>query len=326
MTRLATAYGLGSGLVFPLAAGGPRRCCSRRSRDRDVFALVTDQPTVLFATPSIYSQLLTDVTPVPRRRSPPALRACVSGAEWLPAACSRRASPSALGVEVLPGFGLTQAFHFVIASAAGKVRPGSAGVFRRCPGVGRARRRRRRYDPAAPLTTSAPSSYAPPRRAFGLLEPAYEDTHADLSRRLGALPTIASWSTVSSPLRAGRRAVQGRRQVGLSEEVENALTAHEGVWECAVIGADDEEGLIKPLAFVVTNVGWEGGAELEAELKDYVKQTLAPYKYPRWIEFVDALPRAPVESCCATSFARCGGGVPRRPGRCRSSRRSSVRV
>jgi acyl-coenzyme A synthetase/AMP-(fatty) acid ligase len=76
-------------------------------------------------------------------------------------------------------------------------------------------------------------------------------------------------------------------------EVERALTAHEGVWECAVIGADDEEGLIKPLAFVVTNVGWDGGPKLEAELKEYVKKSLAPYKYPRWIEFVEALPRGP---------------------------------
>jgi acyl-coenzyme A synthetase/AMP-(fatty) acid ligase len=76
-------------------------------------------------------------------------------------------------------------------------------------------------------------------------------------------------------------------------EVERALTAHEAVWEAAVIGADDDEGLIKPLAFVVTNVGHEGGPKLEAELKDYVKNVLAPYKYPRWIEFVDALPRGP---------------------------------
>jgi acyl-coenzyme A synthetase/AMP-(fatty) acid ligase len=76
-------------------------------------------------------------------------------------------------------------------------------------------------------------------------------------------------------------------------EVERALTAHEAVWEAAVIGADDEEGLIKPLAFVVTNVGHEGGPVLEAELKEYVKNVLAPYKYPRWIEFVDALPRGP---------------------------------
>ena len=76
-------------------------------------------------------------------------------------------------------------------------------------------------------------------------------------------------------------------------EVERALVAHEAVWEAAVIGAADDEGLIKPLAFVVTNVGAESGAKLEAELKEYVKATLAPYKYPRWIEFVDALPRGP---------------------------------
>jgi benzoate-CoA ligase len=76
-------------------------------------------------------------------------------------------------------------------------------------------------------------------------------------------------------------------------EVERALTAHEAVWECAVIGADDEDGLIKPLAFVVPNVGHTAGAALEAELREYVKNELAPYKYPRWIEFVHALPRGP---------------------------------
>jgi acyl-coenzyme A synthetase/AMP-(fatty) acid ligase len=76
-------------------------------------------------------------------------------------------------------------------------------------------------------------------------------------------------------------------------EVERALTAHDAVWEAAVIGAADDEGLIKPLAFVVTNVGAQAGPELEAELREYVKSTLAPYKYPRWIEFVDALPRGP---------------------------------
>ena len=76
-------------------------------------------------------------------------------------------------------------------------------------------------------------------------------------------------------------------------EVERALTAHDAVWDCAVIGSEDEEGLIKPLAFVVTNVGQQGGPALEAELQEYVKTVLAPYKYPRWIDFVDALPRGP---------------------------------
>ena len=74
-------------------------------------------------------------------------------------------------------------------------------------------------------------------------------------------------------------------------EVERALVGHEAVWEAAVIGTPDDEGLIKPLAFVVTNVGHHGSDQLEAELREYVKHVLAPYKYPRWIEFVDDLPK-----------------------------------
>jgi benzoate-CoA ligase len=76
-------------------------------------------------------------------------------------------------------------------------------------------------------------------------------------------------------------------------EVEQALLANEAVWECAVIGADDEDGLIKPFAFIVPNIGQAPGEELEAELREYVKNELAPYKYPRWIEFVDELPKGP---------------------------------
>jgi acyl-coenzyme A synthetase/AMP-(fatty) acid ligase len=76
-------------------------------------------------------------------------------------------------------------------------------------------------------------------------------------------------------------------------EVERALVAHEAVWEAAVVGVEDDEGLTKPYGFVVTNVGHAADPKLEAELKDYVKVSLAPYKYPRWIEFVDALPRGP---------------------------------
>ena len=76
-------------------------------------------------------------------------------------------------------------------------------------------------------------------------------------------------------------------------EVERALMAHEAVWDCAVIGADDEDGLIKPLAFVVPNIGHAPGPGLEAELRAHVKRELAPYKYPRWIEFVAHLPKGP---------------------------------
>ena len=75
--------------------------------------------------------------------------------------------------------------------------------------------------------------------------------------------------------------------------VHRALLGHEAVWECAVIGADDEDGFPKPLAFVVANVGHAPSPALEAALREWVKRELSPYKYPRWIEFVGELPKGP---------------------------------
>ena len=74
-------------------------------------------------------------------------------------------------------------------------------------------------------------------------------------------------------------------------EVESALAAHPGVLEAAVVGAEDENGLVKPKAFVALKEPGGGGAELQAELVAFVRDRLAPFKYPRWIEFVDELPK-----------------------------------
>jgi benzoate-CoA ligase len=74
-------------------------------------------------------------------------------------------------------------------------------------------------------------------------------------------------------------------------EIENCLLEHEAVTECACIGASDEQGLIKPKAFIVLAENFTASSELELELKDYVKSRLAAYKYPRWIEFRDELPK-----------------------------------
>ncbi len=73
-------------------------------------------------------------------------------------------------------------------------------------------------------------------------------------------------------------------------EVETALMAHDRVFEAAVVGALDESGLVKPMAFVVLKPGSDG-ERLTETLQEFVKSRLAPYKYPRWIEFVDALPK-----------------------------------
>ena len=74
-------------------------------------------------------------------------------------------------------------------------------------------------------------------------------------------------------------------------EVESALIAHDKVLEVGVIGAADENDLVKPKAYVVLTDGAEAGPATVAELQQFVKDRLAPYKYPRWIEFVDALPK-----------------------------------
>jgi benzoate-CoA ligase len=74
-------------------------------------------------------------------------------------------------------------------------------------------------------------------------------------------------------------------------EIENCLLEHESVRECAVIGAADDQGLVKPKSFIVLAEGASASAELEAELKEFVKGRLAPYKYPRWIEFRSELPK-----------------------------------
>src|SRR5262249_485767 len=74
-------------------------------------------------------------------------------------------------------------------------------------------------------------------------------------------------------------------------EIENCLQEHEAVRECAVIGASDEDKLIKPKAFVVVEEGDEAGTAVETEIKQYVKLRLASYKYPRWIEFRTDLPK-----------------------------------
>ena len=74
-------------------------------------------------------------------------------------------------------------------------------------------------------------------------------------------------------------------------EIENCLLEHEAVRECAVVGASDDQGLVKPKAFIVLAEGFSASGELESELKEFVKGHLAPYKYPRWIEFRDDLPK-----------------------------------
>jgi acyl-coenzyme A synthetase/AMP-(fatty) acid ligase len=249
------------------------------------------KPTVLFATPSLYSQLAHDAEISQITKPLAGLRDAVAGAEGMPEQLIPRIR-TVLGTEVVVGYGLTEIFQFALAGRSNDpgARPGVCGK---------------------PLAGVDVRLVDEDGDAVGVDEIGTLELHSD-SLFTGYWGGDASdsdlradgWFTTRDRFMIDREGfyhhcgrVDDLFKVGgkwvSPVEVERALIAHEAVWECAVIGADDEDGLITPLAFVVVNVGHAGGPNLELELKEYVKSTLAPYKYPRWIEFVDALPRGP---------------------------------
>ena len=296
VARLSTAYGVGAGLMLPIAMRAESLLFPAQAKSELVFdALRSFKPTVLFATPSVYAQLAHDAERANLAKPLAKLRVAVAGAEGMPERLIPRIR-TVLGTEVIVGYGLTEIFQFALAG--------------------------RSDDPGArPGVCGKPLKGVQVRLVDEDGDPVGADEIGTLELQCGSLFTGYWAGQDATAAAAGELRADGwfttRDRFMIDKEgfyhhcgrvddlfkvggkwvspnvVENALIAHEGVWECAVIGADDEEGLIKPLAFVVTNVGWEGGEKLEAELKDYVKQTLAAYKYPRWIEFVESLPRGP---------------------------------
>jgi benzoate-CoA ligase family protein len=291
VARLSTAYGLGSGLLFPLLAGAQAILFPEQPRSKDLFRQIEEsKPTVLFATPSVYSQLAADVA-LTNGKPLASLRLAVAGAEGMP----ERLIPkirAELGTEVMIGYGLTEMFQFALAGRSDD--PVSvARVFGRTVQGVRARVIDEDGDVVeaneiGTLQLAAPSmfvGYWPSSLASGDIDSeGWFTTHDRFL--IDERGDFHHCGRIDDLFKVGGKWVS-------PVEVERALTGHEAVWECAVIGAEDEEGLVKPLAFVVTNVGHQGGPALENELQEYVKTVLAPYKYPRWIDFVDALPRGP---------------------------------
>jgi 4-hydroxybenzoate-CoA ligase len=292
VARLSTAYGLGAGLFLPLAVQAEALLFPEQPHSGPLFdALNSYKPTVLFATPSVYAQLAHDAEQDKRGRPLGKLRCAVAGAEGMPERLIPRIR-TVLGTEVVVGYGLTEIFQFALAG--------------------------RSDDPGArPGVCGKPLAGVQVRLVDEDGDPVGVDEIGTLELQCGSLFTgywggqtdhhelrADGWFTTRDRFMVDKTGfyhhcgrVDDLFKVGgkwvSPTEVEQALTAHEAVWEAAVIGVDDDEGLIKPLAFVVTNVGHDGSPELEEELREYVKSTLAPYKYPRWIEFVDALPRGP---------------------------------
>ncbi len=289
IVRLSTAYGLGTGLFFPLAAGAETLLLPEQPRSDVVFdAVESFAPTVFLATPSLYGQLARDADATGRNKPLAGCRVCVSGAEGLPPKLVPRIRDY-LGTEIMVGYGLTEAFQFVLAGRPGGKLLGRTG--RPVPGF-EARIIDKDGVPVGPDVIGTLQIRGPT-----LLRGYWGKRHQGAEFDDGWFTTRDRFMVdeAGNYYHCGR--VDDLFKVSGNfvspSEIERVLMAHEAVWDCAVIGADDEDGLIKPLAFVVPNIGHTPGEALERELRGFVKSELAPFKYPRWFEFVDRLPRGP---------------------------------
>jgi acyl-coenzyme A synthetase/AMP-(fatty) acid ligase len=320
MARLSTTYGLGIGLFFPLAAGAQSLLLPGQPKSPSVFAgLAEYRPTVFMAAPSLYRQLVHDAKAVADQGQPLAgCRASISGTEGMPPQLIDKIR-DVLGVEVMVGFGLTEAFQFVLLGTSEDARQGASGR----PVAGfEARIVDDEGQPVGPNMIGTLQIRGPTLLATYWSTDHSEQGRARLKRASTHEPDEAwhqqQWPEAAWPGEHWREGWFTTRDRFLRDEggnfyhfgriddlfkvggkwispteMERALGAHEAVWECAVIGAEDEDGLTKPMAFVVPNVGHTPGPELARTLRDYLKAELASYKYPRWLEFIDKLPRGP---------------------------------
>jgi benzoate-CoA ligase len=281
------AYPLGFTTYFALKAGATVVLNSERSTPARMFHLIrAHRATVFVGVPTLYAQMLQAVSAgEPADLS--SVRVCFAAAEPLPADLYRRWRER-FGIEILDGIGTTEALHIFISNRAGEARPGSSG--RPVPGY-----RIRLVDDGG--------ADVPPGEVGNLLVNG-GSVFAGYWRRQEATRKVlqGEWYYTGDKYRQdadGYFWYMGRADDLLRvsghwvspAEVEAALVSHPSVLEAAVVGKQDKDDLVKPKAFVVLRDGVSGSEVLVEELKTHVKSTIAPYQYPRWIEFVPELPK-----------------------------------
>ena len=280
--KLFFAYGLGNSLSFPLSVGATTVLTAARPTPQVVNALLArHSPTVFCGVPTLYAMLLAAGEVPPRGR----IRVCISAGEALPETILERWR-GATGLDILDGIGTTELAHIFISNVAGDVQPGTSG---RCvPG----------YEARILADDGTPAAV---------------DAIGDLEVRGGSaaigywkLPDASAATFRDGWVRTGDKYLRradgsfiycGRRDDLLKVggiyvspmEVENALLSHPAVVEAAVVGAEDGDRLIKPKAIVVARE--PSTPQLADALIAHVRERLADYKRPRWVEFVDALPK-----------------------------------
>jgi benzoate-CoA ligase family protein len=285
IAKLYFAYGLGNALYFPMRAGAATVLHPGRFDPPAYFGLIERyHPTLFFGVPTAYAAMLAAAESPARLGR---VRRCVSAGEPLPSAIYTRWKER-FGVEILDGIGSTEALHIYISNRPERVRPGSSGEV--VPGYAvRIVDEAGRDLPAGEIGDLLVSGES--------VAASYWNKHAQ-SRRAFAGEWFRSgdkyyrdadgyyWYCGRSDdmLKVGGQWVS-------PAEVEATLIQHPAVLESGVVGCADEDDLVKPYAFVVLQPGAAASGALAREIQTFVRDQIAPFKYPRWIEFVPELPK-----------------------------------
>jgi 4-hydroxybenzoate-CoA ligase len=286
-SKLFFAYGLGNALTFPLSVGATAALWPHRPSPEGVFeTLRKNRVTIFYGVPSLYTALLAHKD-ICKGAGSDRLRLCVSAGEALPAHIGERWR-EVTGVDVLDGLGSTEMLNTFLSNCPGDIRYGSTG--KPVPG----------YD--ARIVDEHGHDLGPDEIGELLVRgPSAGEGYwnqREKSRRTFA----GEWTHTGDKYRRDKdgyfyycgRTDDMFKVSGMwvsPFDVEAALVSHEAVLEAAVIGKEDADGLIKPKAFIVLRNGYTADDGLLETLKHHVKDKAGPWKFPRWIELREELPR-----------------------------------
>ena len=284
--KLFFGYATGTNLLFPFAVGGATALFSERSTPEKLFEVIEKyRPTILTTVPTMINAMLNAEGGAGRDLK--SLRFCYSAGEALPVELYTRWMET-FGVEIYDGIGSAEMFHIYITNRPGDVKPGSLG--RIVEGyearivdaegleveTGEMGTLRIKGDSAALCYWQA---HEKSKETFaGDVCMTGDQFHVDEDGYYWYHGRTDDMLKVSGVYVA-------------PAEIENCLLQHEAVMECAVIGHDAGDRLVKPKAFIVLRESFAAGEDLAQHIKEFAKSRMALYKYPRWIEFVASLPK-----------------------------------
>ncbi|MHC5652790.1 benzoate-CoA ligase family protein [Stappia sp. ICDLI1TA098] len=278
---LAFTFGLGGLVLFPFRVGASAILLERAGPDELLKAIPELRPTVVFTAPTAYRAILAKKGDADLS----SLRKCVSAGEALPKA-TWDDWLAATGIKILDGIGATEMLHIFIAAREDEVRPGATG----------------KPVPGYEAKVIGPDGEEVPDGTPGKLAVRGPTGCRYLADDRQAVYAVNGWNVTGDTYirdadgyfwyqaRSDDMIVSAGYNIA-GPEVEGTLLAHPAVAECGVVGAPDPDRGRIVKAYVVLKPGVQGDAALAKALQDYIKAELAPYKYPRAVEFVDSLPR-----------------------------------